>query len=222
MPRGPANSSHLPASAHESEPWRIREILPDFRLEDVWALPVHGGPGEFREFLGIATSLDPSRSDSRAARFLWEFRNRLGAWFGLGRASFSEEGGGSGGAERAEPLPIPGTGEVSVAERLPADLRGTLNEGDFASSPFAPLYVTDREAAAELSNRTVHGVVHFGWAREGDGRCQGRMAVYVKPRGRLGEAYMAAIRPFRHRVVYPALMRQFESAWAARKSEGPG
>ena len=31
----------LPNAAHESRPWRIREIVPDFTLEDVWALPVH-------------------------------------------------------------------------------------------------------------------------------------------------------------------------------------
>jgi hypothetical protein len=37
--------------------------------------------------------------------------------------------------------------------------------------------------------------------------------VYVKPRGRLGAAYMTLIRPFRHRVVYPALMRQIARAW---------
>jgi hypothetical protein len=42
------------------------------------------------------------------------------------------------------------------------------------------------------------------------------MAVYVKPRGRLGEGYMAAIKPLRYRVVYPALMREIERAWKRR------
>jgi hypothetical protein len=36
------------------------------------------------------------------------------------------------------------------------------------------------------------------------------MAVLVKPNGLIGEAYMAAIRPFRHLIVYPAMMRQIE------------
>ena len=40
------------------------------------------------------------------------------------------------------------------------------------------------------------------------------MAVYVKPRGR--EQYMTFIAPFRHWVVYPALLRQIERAWQAR------
>jgi hypothetical protein len=32
----------LPNAAHESLPWRIREIAPDFTVEDVWALPASG------------------------------------------------------------------------------------------------------------------------------------------------------------------------------------
>lgn len=37
----------LPNTAHTSRPWRIHEITPDFRLEDVWALPTPGGPEDF-------------------------------------------------------------------------------------------------------------------------------------------------------------------------------
>jgi hypothetical protein len=82
--------------------------------------------------------------------------------------------------------------------------------------PFTPLYRTDDEFAAEISNQTVHGVMHLAWVDQGEGRYHGQMAVYVKPRGRFGTAYMAFIKPFRHWVVYPALMRQFERAWASR------
>jgi hypothetical protein len=42
--------------------------------------------------------------------------------------------------------------------------------------------------------------------------CRGR----VRPRGRLGKRYMAFIAPFRHGVVYRALLRQIEQAWQAR------
>ena len=42
------------------------------------------------------------------------------------------------------------------------------------------------------------------------------MAVYVKPRGAFGEAYMALIKPFRYRVVYPALMAEIDTAWRSR------
>jgi hypothetical protein len=44
------------------------------------------------------------------------------------------------------------------------------------------------------------------------------MAVLVKPNGRFGAAYMAAIKPFRHLVVYPALMRAIERDWQTNAS----
>ncbi|MGV1046943.1 MAG: DUF2867 domain-containing protein [Solirubrobacterales bacterium] len=213
MAYGKSEGGRLPDSAHESRPWRIREIVPDFTLEDVWALPAQGGAGDFQALLEIGTSLDPARSDSRATRGLWQLRDRLGAWFGLGRIRTAA---GSGGAAPVGKLPIPGTGETSLRERLPADLRETEAGIDFRSLPFAFLYRSEDELAAEISNQTVHGVLHLGWADQGEGRYQGQMAVYVKPRGRLGEGYMALIKPFRYWIVYPALLRQFGRAWNRR------
>ena len=78
-----------------------------------------------------------------------------------------------------------------------------------------PLYLTDDEFAAELSNRTVHSVMHIGWVPDGAGGYRGQMAILVKPNGRFGATYMAAIRPFRHLLVYPALMRSIERDWRA-------
>ena len=192
----------LPNEAHESRPWRIREIVPDFTLEDVWALPVHGGAEDFQTLLEVMTSGDPANAESLATRVLWRVRDRLGSWFGLGRISAS-----------VEKLPIPGTSEISLTDRLPDDLRNTVADMDFDALPFAPLYRTDVEFAAEISNRTVHGVMHLAWFDQGEGQYQGEMAVYVKPRGSLGKGYMALIKPFRHWIVYPALMRQMERAW---------
>jgi hypothetical protein len=204
----------LPNAAHESRPWRIREIARDFTLEDVWALPVQGGAEEFQTLLERIVSLDPTKAESLPARVLWDVRDRVGGWLRLGRIStHAEDSGGK--------LPIPGTNEMSLADRLPADLRDTAADVDFGSLPFAPLYRTDVEFAAEVSNRTVHGVLHLAWVDQGDGRYQGQMAVYVKPRGPLGTAYMALIKPFRYWVVYPALMRQLERAWNSRGTASP-
>jgi hypothetical protein len=208
----------LPNAAHDSGPWRIREIAPDFTLEDVWALPAHGGAEDFQRLLDQTVASDPAHADSLPARVLWGVRDRLGERLHLGRISAPAVGGPDGAAGR---LPIPGTHETSLAGRLPEDLRGTAADLEFASLPFEPLYRTDVEFAAEMSNRTVHGVMHLAWVEQGEGRYQGRMAVYVKPRGPLGKAYMAAIKPFRHLVVYPALMRQFERAWKAGAPRRP-
>jgi hypothetical protein len=206
-------NGRLPNSAHESRPWRIREIVPDFTLEDVWGLPAEGGAEDFPALLEMVTSLDPTQADSRATRALWQLRDRLGDWLGLGRIRVPRNGGSDAPVDK---LPIPGTNETSLVERLPEDLRDTMTDADFGSLPFSPLYRTDREAAAEVSNRTVHGVAHFGWVDRGEGRYQAQMAVYVKPRGPFGQGYMALIKPFRYLIVYPALMRQVERAWNGR------
>jgi hypothetical protein len=195
----------LPNAAHESVPWRIREIAADFTVEDVWSLPAHGGAEDFDTLLELLTSGDPANGESLATRLLWRARWRLGSWLGWD--------------EDAEKLTIPGTDETSLADRLPDDLRDTAVGLDFASLPFTPLYRTNLEFAAELSNRTVHAVMHLAWVDQGAGRYQGQMAVYVKPRGRLGEGYMALIKPFRHWIVYPALMRQTAALWRTRMTD---
>lgn len=200
----------LPNSEHERRPWRIHELVPDFTLEDVWALPTRGGPGDFDALLELAGSFDPARTESRPSRFLWNLRDRLGRWLDRGEASSPVADGQPG------ELAVPGSAKTSLRGRLPEDLRGTAVGFDFGSLPFVPLYRTDREAAAEISNRTVHAVAHLAWVERGRGKYQGEMAVYVKPRGAFGRAYMALIKPFRHRVVYPALMRQMERTWERR------
>ena len=214
MDRG--SGKRLPNAAHESRPWRIREIAPDFTVEDVWALPVHGGVEDFQALLELMAASDPANAESLPTRLLWRLRDRLGSWFDLGRISAPADGGRGGGR-----LSIPGTSETSLAERLPEDLRNTAADLDFGSLPFVPLFRTDVEFAAEVSNQTMHGAMHLAWVDRGEGRYQGQMAVYVKPRGRLGKGYMELIKPFRHWIVYPALMRQTERTWDARVRHPP-
>jgi hypothetical protein len=195
----------LPDTAHTSRPWRIHELTGDFRLEDVWALPTPGGPDDFPRLVrgfprlvrGLA-SADPSRGSSRAARALWAIRWKLGELLGWDR-------------------PDAGLGArvPTLRDRLPEDLRDAPSGPDFDALPFTPLYLLDDEFAAEVINRTVHGILHLGWVPDGTGGYRGEMAVYVKPNGLLGAAYMAAIKPFRHWIVYPALMRQLGREWRA-------
>jgi Protein of unknown function (DUF2867) len=193
----------LANSAHESHAWRIGEVAPDFRLEDAWALPAYGGAEDFARLLEVMASLDPANGGSLATRVLFGIRYRVGGWLGWD--------------DQPEAPPVPEAKETTLSSRLPQDLRNTATGGpDLSSYGFVALYRTDVEWAAELSNKTVHAVMHLAWVDLGEGRYQGQMGVYVKPRGRLGEAYMALIAPFRHRVVYPALMRQVERAWNAR------
>lgn len=186
----------LPDSAHTSEPWRIHDLTPDFRLEDVWALPTPGRREDFPKLVQQFASGDPSRSLPAAARVLWALRMRLGELLGWD-----------------DPETGVGKGVATLRDRLPQDLREVPPGPAFDTLPFTSLYMREDEWAAEAANRTMHGVLHLGWVRDPAGGYRGQMAVLVKPNGRMGAAYMAAIRPFRHVIVYPALIRQIEAAW---------
>lgn len=194
----------LPDSAHTSQPWRIHEIAPDFRIEDVWALPTPGGKDDFPRLVEMARSLNPEHGSSRIVRGLFALRWKLGALFG-----WDDDGAGLGSR-------VP-----TVRDRLPDDLRQSAEGQPAPELPFTPLYVTENELAAEIANGTMHGILHLGWVEDGSGGYRGQMAILVKPNGRFGSLYMAAIAPARHLVVYPLMMREFGSAWRERSRE-PG
>jgi hypothetical protein len=188
----------LPDSAHTSKPWRIHGLTPDFELEDVWALPTPGGPGDFPRLVEGMAAMDPEKSSSRTARSLFAVRWKLGELFG-----WDEPGDGIGSR-------VP-----TLRDRLPADLRDDSRIPEFGALPFSPLYMTDDEFAAEIANRTMHGVLHLGWVESEGGGYRGQMAVLVKRNGLVGWAYMAAIAPFRHVLVYPPMLREIGRRWRA-------
>ncbi|HYY20296.1 MAG TPA: DUF2867 domain-containing protein [Thermoleophilaceae bacterium] len=178
---------------------QIHELTSQFRLEDVWALPTPGGPDDFPRLVQRFAKDDPSRSTSRAVRTLFAIRWKVGEVLGWDR-------------------PDAGLGSrvPTLRDRLPADLRDAPSGPDFDTLPFTSLYLLNDEWAAEIANRTMHGVMHLGWVPDGSGGYRGQMAVLVKPNGLFGTVYMAAIRPFRHLIVYPALLRRIERGWRAQ------
>ena len=188
----------LPSTAHTSRPWRIHDLTRDFRLEDVWQLPVAGGPDDFPRAVRAVSTFDPSQASSRAVRALFTIRARLGERLGLDRP---DDGVGSRVA--------------SLRERLPADLRDDERRPGPGVLPFEGVYSTDDEWVVEVANRTVHGLLHLGWVADDDGGFHAQLAVLVKPNGLLGTAYLVAIRPFRYLIVYPQLAKEIEHAWRA-------
>jgi hypothetical protein len=189
----------LPNTAHTSRPWRIHELTRDFRLEDVWALPSPSGPDAFSRLVQRFASADPSQSSSRAARTLWAIRWKIGELL-----------------HWDDPDAGLGSRVLTLSDRLPGDLRDAPSGPDFDALPFTSLYLIEDEWAAEIANRTMHGVMHLGWVPDGTGGYRGQMAVLVKPNGLLGTGYMAAIRPFRQLIVYPRMMREMGRDWQAR------
>ena len=153
--------------------------------------------------MGGFASGDPAQRSSGAVRALFAIRWKVGALLGWD-------------------APAAGVGArvPTLRDRLPADLREAPPGPEFRALPFASLYLLDDEWAAEIANRTVHGVMHVGLVADETGGHRAQLAVLVKPNGLFGTAYMAAIRPFRRLIVYPAMMRQIEREWRAR-GDGP-
>lgn len=185
---------------HTRHDWVVHKIASDFRLLDVWRLPATGARQDFGALCDLMLGLDHLADDgSRASRALFWLRRAMGRMFGWD--------------DQAKALPIPGCSETTLRSRLPRKAQG----GPMADtgSEFQVVYRMDCEWAAEISNGTVHAIMHLGWVPEGDHH-RGQMAVYVKPRNAVGRAYMALISPFRHFIVYPAMLRRIARVWRGR------
>ena len=195
------NTNKLPTAEPTSRPWRIHEIAPDFRVEDVWAYRTPGaGPDDFPVMLAALRAAGGLNENPPVVRFLFALRWKLGAMLGWDSPD-------QGLATRVE----------SLCDRLPPDL---LQEGAgdlVPNTPFTMVYELHDECAIELANKTVHDICHLGWVPTDDGEYELRMAALVKPNHVFGRMYMAAIKPFRYLIVYPALTRKWERAWRNRE-----
>src|SRR5438445_465029 len=109
----------LPNTAHTSRPWRIHELIGDFRLEDVWALPTPGGSDDFPRLVQQMASFDPSQSASGAVRTLFAIRWKVGGLLGW-------DGADAGVGSRVPTL----------RDRLPPDLRDAPPGPRFDALPF--------------------------------------------------------------------------------------
>lgn len=193
-------STRLPDTEHAARPWRIHEITRDFRIEDVWAFRTPGaGPDDFPTMLGALRATGGLNNNPPLIRFLFAVRWKLGTLFGWDKPDQGLQG-------RAETL----------CDRLPRDLRQAEAGTAVPNTPFTTVYELHDECANELANATVHTVMHLGWVSADNGEYELRMAALVKPNGLFGWLYMAAIKPFRYLIIYPAMTRQWERAWRNR------
>ncbi|MFI2285710.1 DUF2867 domain-containing protein [Nocardia beijingensis] len=191
----------LAQTVHTDQPWLIHELTSDFRVEDVWAFRTPGaGPDDFPSMLAALRTVGGLARQIWPLRFLFAVRWKLGALLGWDKPSASIGGR-----------------VASIRDRLPSLLRDAPRGPDNASLPLKAIYELNTEAARELANKTVHTVMHLGWAQGTNGDFELRMAVLVKPNGLFGRIYMAIIAPFRHLIIYPAMTRQWERAWRVRK-----
>jgi len=99
-------------------------------------------------------------------------------------------------ALRAEPRGMPSRVLFALRRAI-----GRLLGLDRGGSGFVPVYQEPEEVLSRITNRTVTGFLHISLVER-----RPRLAVYVRPNGAFGRAYMALIEPFRQRIVYPALL----------------
>jgi len=185
--------------AHFAHPWRVHTLAADFELLDVWRFEVRlDARRGFDTFLETYWKAIHAVERSPLSRM----RVAIGRVMGWDAAPNSR--------------PIPGCVEHLVAERLDAADRA---RNRFAADEPSPLpvakvrsvYRFDDEALWEVSNDTVHALMHVSCAVG----AAPELAVYIKSRGLFTRLYMAAIWPARHAIIYPSLMAVVERRWNA-------
>lgn len=201
----------LPIEEHRKHAWLVSTLAPDFELLDVWRYPI-----ELDERVPLDRFIDFMQSSQRD---LVSSRGAAGALFrlrsALGRIFHWDD-------DKEHPssaLPIPGCHETSLRDRLTDADRANETNGsrsdplDGASSSFKPVYSRENELLLEISNNTVHAMMHLGRVPISATKWSPQLGVYAKTRGRLGVFYMGLISPFRHHIVYPAMMRTARNGW---------
>lgn len=194
----------LSAHDHLVHPWQVHGLADDFDLLDVWRFPLIAHPEKGETFAVVQRfflqQLEHPDDFQGVTGWLFTLRKKMGETFGWD--------------EKQVARPIPGCTETSVKDRLSTNeppATPTLEVHDTAV--FTPVYAEDTEVLYETSNDTVHALLHLGWVPAKDESFTVQMAVYAKSRGWLGHAYMAAISPFRHWIVYPTMMQWLKRHW---------
>lgn len=200
----PKNPDLAIMNIEKNRKWIVNEITSDFNHLDTWEIPLkiqQGKPRDLETILKVMHSRQPICDVMDwATEFLYWLRKDLGKLFGWDR--------------HINLLPIPGCAETSVSERLKKlGLTSSNDEPkyemfeDKESANFKTVYSLPDESLLELSNNTVHGLLHYGLVRTGPEWMTLFFSVYAKPRGMLGHFYIVMIKPFRRFIVYPTTIR---------------
>jgi hypothetical protein len=205
----------LDKKKHYSQPWKVHKIAKDFKLLDVWEFPILADNSKNQDLsLFLKVVQNRQKYDLKngvsfrllMAGVLVVLRNFMSKIFSIDKD--------------VNTLPIPGCKETSLRERLSReDQKENLAEpeikGDEKERGFRAVYLYENECLWELSNNTVHALMHFGWVHKYDDYFTAQLAVYAKTRGWLGRVYMKLIMPFRRHIIYPAMMDYVKAKWEA-------
>ncbi len=193
---------------HLNRRWRVDEIAGDFHLWDIWEFPIEADNSDrenFQVFYRVLfQSLDNLRKKISVTGFLFSLRHLIGKVIPLDKNINS--------------LPVPGCSETSLVSRLSDEDRkknrgGKPIKDEKTGIEFLSVYLMENESLFEISNNTVHALLHIGWFRKTGTSYSSTLAVYVKPRGFAGRLYLKLIEPFRHYLVYPMLLKAVKKEW---------
>jgi uncharacterized protein DUF2867 len=163
----------------------------------VWAIRLPGG-GPGRTIQDVrATFIAGVEAAPPIVKGLFRLRGRIGALFGWDQES---------PAWNAESY----VHRLSAADRA----RSTAAPGTL-DGRLSLLYRFENEQLSERRNATVHAFSSLS-IRPTPGGYLAYLAIYVQPVHRFTRLYMKAIAPFRRLVVYPAIIRNVQRAWAER------
>jgi hypothetical protein len=179
-------------------PLRAHAFLADVPLHDVWAvdLPGRRGGTTLEEFTPLLKRARTATGCVPPARALFRLRFFLGRLFRL----------------EDEPK---NAADVSFAVRLtPEDRARSSVEPGTREGLFRVIYRFENEQLLELQNRTAHAAALGALAENADGY-RYYFAVYVANASWITPFYMALIDPFRRWFVYPAMLKNIQTAWLA-------
>jgi hypothetical protein len=181
-----------------SRPLRVHDFLQGVPLADAWAIRLRGGgAGRTIHDLRPLFTFDGLQAVNPVVRELFRLRWRLGTCFGWDR-------------------PHPTWSAESYVHRLTAtDRTRSVVAPGTPEGPFRTLYVFEDEQLSEVRNATVHAFLSLSMGQAPEGYLV-YWAIYVKPVSRFTGLYMKTIAPFRHWLVYPAIIRQVQRLWAER------
>lgn len=181
---------------------RVNALLHDVPLEDAWSIPLSGG-GDGRTIQDVRALMAEGRGNAPAAvKALFALRHYVGNLLGWDDRAAVREG-------------------ASFADRLTVEDRAaSLDTPGTAHGSFNILYRFEHEQLAEIRNATVLAFSSLS-IRPVPGGYLLYLGVFVQPVHRFTRLYMALIAPFRRVIVYPALIRQVQSAWAKRYGVPP-
>lgn len=178
--------------------FRAHTFLTDVPLHDLWAIMLHtrGPKRNIQDVQRVFAAIRAQKIDPMVS-LLFRVRSRLGRLFrwDLGHDE---------------------TTALSYLHRLSDDDRKrTLQTPDRVdeAAGFRLLYAFENEALLEVINNTAHTFVLIAMEPVAEGYIM-YLAIYVKKRSWLTALYMALIDPIRRYIIYPAMIHDFEQAWA--------